>query len=166
MKEFLINLFNLRSEITHICPTIPEPVIIPKTNGERLYDFSMGFYSIDPTPKDIQPDGFACVESLTTILDLFMGYPLMTYTPTFLEYIKKDIRFKPTTEFKKGVIIISPTGTGNGKIVGHTGIIGENGKILSNSSLSGLWFDKFDQVSWIERYSRQGNLSLYLFELV
>jgi len=82
-----------------------------------------------------------------------------------LEYIKKDTRFKETTEFKTGNIIISPTKSGAGRIVGHVGIIGKDGKILSNSSSTGLWFDKFDNISWIDRYSRVGGLNMYIFEL-
>ena len=169
MKELLKSIYKtlykedlIQIEKKYFYP--PEPT---KTRGEELYDFSMKFFNTDPTPKDEQPDEYACVHSLTTILNKFLGnYPIMSYTHLFLEAVKKDKRFKPVTEFKKGVIVISPTLSGNGTVIGHTGICGEDGKILSNSSATGLWSDKFDQVSWVERYSRTGKLSLHLFELV
>jgi len=169
MKNLLISLRKIfyKTDVTKPinCPEYVPPVV-EKTSGEKLYEFCMQYYNTDPTPKDEQPDEFACVHSITTILDkYFNGYPIMTYTPTMLEYIKKDTRFKETTEFKTGNIIISPTKSGAGRIVGHVGIIGKDGKILSNSSSTGLWFDKFDNISWIDRYSRVGGLNMYIFEL-
>lgn len=166
LKELYKNLYHedLVQIIEKDCLVTP---VSPKTAPERLYDLAMTFYNIDPTPKDEQPDEYACVHSLTTIVkNMLPDFPVMTYTPTFLEYIKGDKRFKPTTEFKTGNILISPTETGNGSIVGHTGIIGKEGKILSNSSATGLWTDKYDSVSWIERYSRKGGLSIHLFEII
>jgi hypothetical protein len=171
MKKFLRELYKrLYGEdlvvTIEVIKEVPAP-IPPKTKGEKLYDFCMTFYNTDPTPKDEQPDEYACVHSLTTILSKYYpGYPVMTYTPIFANYLATDRRFKMSTEFKKGNVIVSATNTGNGTIVGHTGIIGENGKILSNSSSTGLWFDKFDQASWIERYSRLGGLAIYIFEPV
>ena len=156
-KEELINTVYVEKEI-------PKPV---KSNREKLLDLAIAHYNTDPTPKDEQPDEYACVHSLTTILKkLVPDIEIMIYTPTFLKALQKDKRFKPTTEFKEGNIIISPTLSGNGTIVGHTGIIGKEGKIYSNASSTGLWYDKYDNVSWISRYSRQGELELYLFELI
>ena len=142
----------------------PKP---PKTNREKLLELAIFHYNTDPTPKDEQPDEFACVHSLTTILKkLLPDFGIETYTPTFLEKLKKDKRFKLTNEFKEGNIIISPTLSGNGTVVGHTGIIGKEGKIYSNASSTGLWYDKYDNISWIDRYSRKGGLSLYIFEVI
>jgi len=170
MKNLLISLLlKIRNKIDVTKPlNCPEyvPPVPEKTAGEKLYEFCMQYYNTDPTPKDEQPDEYACVHSLTTILDkYFNGYPIMTYTPTMLEYIKKDSRFKSSVEFKTGSIIISPTKSGAGRLVGHIGIIGKDGKILSNSSSDGLWFDKYNTLSWIDRYSRVGGLDMYIFEL-
>lgn len=168
MKEFLKNIYKyLYGE--DLIQTIPGPVpIVPiKTSGEKLYDFAMTFFNTDPTPQDLQSDEYACAESLTTILKKYLGdFPIITYTPNLLVQLKNDKRFKLTNEFKPGNVIISPTLTGNGSIVGHTGLIGLGGEILSNSSATGLWTNKFNNLSWIERYSKQGQLDLYLFELV
>lgn len=174
MKNFLQNLFkSLQKEtivekVVEKIVYVDKPVpVVPKTNREKLLDIAISAYGTDPTPKDEQSDEFACVHSLTTLLKkLFPDFPVMTYTPTFLTKIRSDLRFKEVKEFKAGNIIISPTNSGNGIVVGHTGIIGLGGKIYSNASSSGLWMDKFDTISWIERYSRQGKLSLYIFELL
>ncbi len=148
----------------------PLPVTPPKekplSNREKLLNIALEAYGTDPTPNDVQDDQFACVESLTTLLHkLYPDIPIMTYTPVLLKYLQKDNRFKPTSEFKEGNIILSPTLSGNGKVVGHVGLIGKGGKVLSNSSSTGLFLDKYDCVSWVQRYSKLGQLDLYLFEL-
>ena len=168
MKDFFKNFYryfykeSLIKEIEKDCPI---PLIPEKTNREKLLDIAITFYNIDPTPRDEQPDEVACVHSLTTIIKkLIPDFPIMTYTPTLLDYLLKDIRFKETNEMKEGIIIISPTG--EGKIIGHTGIIGKNGTIYSNNSLNGLWDTKYTIPSWIKRYCVDGNIPIYLFELL
>jgi len=167
MKEFIKELYKNLYKEDLVKTVYVQPPVIEKTNREKLLDFALTFYGTDPTPSDLQPDDYACVETLTTILRKYLkDFPIMTYTPLFLKQLQSDIRFKASNEFKEGNIIISVTKTGNGTVVGHTGIIGRNGKILSNASSSGLWTDKYDNISWIERYSRQGGLALYIFELL
>lgn len=167
MKEFIKELYKNLYKEDLVNTVYVQPPVIEKTNREKLLDFALTFYGTDPTPLDLQPDDYACVEVLTTILRKYLkDFPIMTYTPLFLKQLQSDIRFKASNEFKEGNIIISVTKTGNGTVVGHTGILGRNGKILSNASSSGLWTDKYDNISWIERYSRQGQLALYIFELL
>lgn len=170
MKNLLISLLKTYYNIDVTKPlNCPEQLPIPvpeKTAGEKLYEFCMQYYNTDPTPNDVINDEFACAEAISTILNKHLGnFPTIVYTPKLLEHLKNDTRFKETTEFKTGNIIISPTGSGAGRKTGHVGLIGKDGKILSNSSSTGLWFDKFDNVSWIDSYSRQGGLLLYIFEL-
>jgi hypothetical protein len=172
MKELIKQIYKaLYKEdlIQVLIETIPCPVIVPPplTPSERLVVLSEGYFNTDPTPKDEQPDDVACVHSLTTIIKkLYSDFPIMTYTPVLLNFLQIDKRFKATTEWKSGTIIVSVTGTGNGSVLGHCGIIHKEGKIYSNASSSGLWDNKYDTLSWIERYSRGGKLKLYLFELV
>jgi hypothetical protein len=169
MKELLKNIYKTlyKEDLVQI-ETIPCPVVVPppQTPSERLVELSEGYFNTDPTPKDEVSDYIACVHSLTTILKkMFSDFPVMTYTPTLLNFLQMDKRFKATTEWKEGTIIISPTNTGNGKIMGHCGCLGKAGKIFSNSSETGLWSDKYSTIDWIDRYSRKGGLALYLFEL-
>lgn len=172
MKEILQTIYRSiwNEDIREVIVTgpCPAPIILPKTPSEKFYDFAMTFYGIDPTPQDKQNDENACAEVMTTILNKYFtdGFPIITYTPDLLIAFRKDIRFKETSEFKTGNLIISPTQTGNGSVIGHIGTIGKNGKILSNSSPTGLFVDKFDDISWIQRYSKGGQLDLHIFELV
>lgn len=165
MKDFFKKLFKDYYEEDIV--SMPEPVVVPKTNRERLYEVALLNLNIDPTPKDEVNDEFACVSSLTTILrQVVPDFPLMTYTPNLLKQLQVDKRFKASTEFKEGNIIVSVTSTGNGSTYGHCGVISKGGKIMSNSSSTGLWADKYDSISWIERYSRKGGLALYIFEVL
>lgn len=166
MKQLFKDLYKLiwNEELVHI--EYPIKVILPKTNTEKLIEVAESFLKKDASPLDEQPDEVACVSSLTKILTLVIDVPHMTYTPKFLTYLRGDKRFKEIKEFKKGAIIISPTGFGNGSVMGHTGIIWNDGLIMSNSSSTGLWDTKFDNLSWIDRYCRNGGLPVYLFELV
>lgn len=143
-----------------------EPVVV-KSNREKWLDIAVKAYGIDPTPNDEVDDTVSCVFSLTTLIKRFMpDFPIMTNTPEFVKYIRTDKRFKPSNELKQGNIIVSVTGTGNGSIIGHIGIVWKDGTILSNSSATGLWSDKFNTISWIDRYSRRGGLDLFIFELL
>jgi hypothetical protein len=168
MKEFLQSIFKsfqtekIVEKIVYVEKPIP---IILKTNREKLLDIAVASLGIDPTPKDEVDDEVSCVFSLITIMrKLYPDFPILTYTPNFLKQLRSDKRFKETTEFKEGNIIISVTATGNGKVMGHTGCLAKNGKILSNSSSTGLWSDKFDNITWIQRYCIEGQLLTYLFE--
>jgi len=70
MKNLLISLRKIfyKTDVTKPinCPEYVPPVV-EKTSGEKLYEFCMQYYNTDPTPKDEQPDEFACVHSITTI---------------------------------------------------------------------------------------------------
>lgn len=166
MKELIRKLFKsvYKEDLVQV---IKESCPVPaKTNREKLHDLALTFYKTDPTPNDIQPDGYACVESLTTILSKLVPFPILTYTPKLLSYLQSDKRFKAVNEFREGCIVVFPTESGNGSIVGHCFIVGKSGKMLSNSSSTGLWDDKYDINTMIERYSRVGQLRMYIFELV
>ena len=168
MKEFLKSLYKaLYNEDLVKTVTIEVPPIKQKTNSDKLCDIAYKWYGKDPTPKDEVSDEVSCVFSLTTILrEIVPDFPILSYTPDLLKQMMLDTRFKVSKEFNEGNIVISVTNSGNGRIMGHTGIVGHNGKILSNNSETGLWLDKYDISMWIERYSRQGGLVLYIFELL
>lgn len=165
MKNLLISLFKIKPLN---CPE-PQPIPVPeKTKGEKLYEFCMQFYNTDPTPKDEVDDEVSCVFSITTILNKFFNgdFKIIDYTPTFVTQLKNDSRFKLSNEFKLGNVIVFPTLSGNGKVTGHTFIVGKSGKMLSNNSATGEWTDKYDTNMMIERYVRVGQLRMYIFEVI
>lgn len=174
MKNLLQNLLQSTTNLLQYrftkplyCPEqMPIPVI-EKTAGEKLYEFCMQYYNTDPTPKDEVEDQFSCVWSLTLILQKFFDgeFKNIDYTPELVKLLKNDNRFKLSNEFKTGSLVVFPTLSGNGKVIGHCFIVGKNGKMLSNSSATGWWTDKYDTITMIERYVKLGQLDMYIFEL-
>ena len=61
-----------------------------------------------------------------------------------------DKRFKRVNTPEKGDIIISPTDYGQG--YGHTGIVSDGGKIMSNNSKTFLWDEHLSIGEWWLKY--------------
>src|SRR5690348_9119834 len=100
MKELLKNLYKYiyNKDIVEI----PKIIVPEKTNRERLYELAVSAIGSDPTPNDEQPDEFACVHSLTTIVrKLLPDFQIMTYTPTLTSSLRSDKRFIRTPEAKE-----------------------------------------------------------------
>jgi hypothetical protein len=129
-----------------------------------IFKIAKASLGIDISPLDVISDDLGCAESVSWVLKKAIGFPLITGTWSLLEYLKKDNRFEQITESETGCIIISATGTGNGKIRGHVGIVGEN-KIMSSDSLDGIWKENYTSLTWKERYGQQGGMPIYLFRL-
>lgn len=70
--------------------------------------------------------------------------------------------YREVDEYETGAIIISATGTGNGKVRGHVGICGNN-CIMSNNSQDGTWSEHWDKDSWLSYYERYGGIKTHFF---
>jgi len=79
--------------------------------------------------------------------------------------LKSDSRFIPIEVPSAGDIIISPTGTGNGKIVGHVGIVGKYG-IMSNDSKTGTLQEKYTLLTWNNYYKNYGGIPTKFFRVI
>lgn len=139
-----------------------------KNNREKLLEESIKWLGKEASPFDYATDELGCVESLCSIIkhSIARDFPLELATWKLFNLLKKDKRFKLTLDLKPGSIILSPTGSGNGLIRGHTGIIGENGVIMSNNSHTGIWEENYTMDSWIERWRNKGKMPIYVFEPV
>jgi hypothetical protein len=103
-----------------------------------------------------------CSESVTRILVTLGIMPnIITGTYTFFDYLNASPRFLRVSVPQAGDIILSPSGTGNGTIQGHTGIMDSNNRILSNDSNSGKFSSNYTIFTWNERYKMKGKLPVY-----
>lgn len=66
--------------------------------------------------------------------------------------------------YQHGCIVMSATGTGNGRVRGHVGIAGKN-CIMSNNSQDGLWSEHWDKDSWLEYFTGYGAIPTRYFIL-
>lgn len=142
--------------------TMPEPEENKNSKLVRIAD-ALTLLNIDVTPEDKIPDEVACVEALCEVMNKVCYFPRLTYTPDLVRELKKDERFEGTLDFNEATIIVSPTGTGNGTVVGHCGVIGTNNEIISNNSKTGKWEYNYNIDTWKARYKTKGGLQILLF---
>lgn len=131
------------------------------SNSESLHTLAKSSVGKDVSPLDQAPDELGCAESVSNLIKMIeRDFPIHVSTARLFEECSR--RYKRTLEIKPGYILISPTGYGNGKVIGHTGIIGES-VIYSNNSNTGLWDDKWTIDTWVKYYRGKGGLPLYVF---
>lgn len=138
-----------------------------RTGTNTLHQKALSFIGTDASPSDAAPDELGCAESVSEIIkDVWSDMPIITGTWTLWDFFERSNKFTPVKVPQAGDIVISPTGTGNGKIVGHTGIVGENQSIMSNDSYTGTWESNYTIGTWNERYNGKGGLPVLFYRLV
>ena len=139
----------------------------PTDDGQRLFKYAQGFLGKDASPLDKVPDEYGCAESVSTIVNkLFGDFPIITGTFSLYTNLQSHPKFLQVSKPLPGDIILSPTGLGNGVLIGHTGIIGADADIMSNNSTTGLWDIHYTLDSWRQRYQMSGGMPIYLFRRV
>lgn len=131
-----------------------------------IYQTSLTYLGSDASPLDRVDDDVACAESVTTILNKYMGMPIIFGTATLYEYLQKSSKWREVSLPMAGDIIISPTGYGNGSLIGHVGIVGQNQQIMSNSSATGKWSANFTISTWNARYKAKGGFPVKFYKLI
>ena len=147
--------------------------IVSQLRADLLYKYAKEAIGTDSSPEDNAPDEYGCVDSATAIIQKVLPFiPRMVSTIRFDEYMAGSGAFQKINTIEPKCIIVSVTGSGNGSIVGHTGIVGKNTApdgslwIMSNDSRSGLWQANFTHSSWIKRYVLRGGLKTNYYKLI
>ena len=96
-----------------------------------------------------------CADAVTRILHDQLGQPIekTLSTDELYDELRKS-GWREVSTSTPGAVIISPTCSA---MHGHTGIIGDDGKIYSNSSATGLWTQNFTVARWLSYYARCGS---------
>jgi hypothetical protein len=152
----------------------PEVVEIPSvpqspTPQERLLKAAESATGKDISPKDKAPDELGCVESLCEVLKLAeLPHPTIPdetlSTVKFHKWIGKHPSYKATLDLNPGNIILTVTGTGNGKIKnGHVGVIGKDG-IYSNTSKDGIWRKNYTIDTWVAYWRTKGGMPIRVYK--
>jgi len=147
----------------------PKPPVVEPTAREILYKVSVDSLGKEMSPQDLADDEVACVESLEGVIKKAFGFYVGGKTPIlatwiFLDALRKDDRFEEVSKGQPGDIILCPTGSGNGRIRGHVGILG-NHNIMSNNSYTSLWDASFTHETWYQRYEVRGDLDTHIFRI-
>lgn len=139
-------------------------------NRIKLFMTAVSFLGVDASPKDEADDDLGCADSVSSIIRASFPTALKgsISTAELYKQLLASPNFKKVTEFRAGDILISPTGMGKtGKIKhGHTGIVGDNEEIMSNSSATGLWTTNYTIKTWVARYRTLGGYPMYFFRKV
>jgi uncharacterized protein YycO len=141
-----------------------------KLSEKRCDDIYLTAYSNlekDVTPNDEVPDEVDCADTVSTILKM-AGYPIgniVSTTEMYKYLLDKPAEWELVSIPSRGCVIISPTGYGNGKMIhGHVGIMGEDGKIMSNNSYNGLLQTGYNVDTWKIRYVDKGGFPIFFFK--
>ena len=109
----------------------------------------------------------ACAESVSRILyELRIIHYIITGTWTLYDLLEKSPRFVRVTTPQAGDIVVSPSGMGNGTMLGHTGIVDKNNRILSNDSGSGKFLSNYTILTWNARYKVKGGFPVYYYRII
>ena len=135
------------------------------SNRGQLYLAAIAAIGRDASPNDVAPDELGCAETVNAIHENAFGYQIGGDVSTYRMYraLKRHPRFYEVETPLPGDVIISPTGYGNGSMVGHVGIVGKDNIIMSNSSATGTWEENYTIDEWIERYKNQGGLPVKFY---
>lgn len=146
-------------------PLKPTPMPT-QTKAEQLYALSKGLLGQHLSLNEAVPWMVGCAEAVSDLLHRFnvTGIPPkgIEGTAALQIFLSKSPQFQEIYTYTTGAIIISATGTGNGKCRGHVGVCGFN-SIMSNNSESGRWDTVWDITRWTYYYHTYGGIPIRYF---
>ena len=141
-------------------------------NSRRIYNTakSLLYPQRDITPQDLTDDDVACAESVSQVLRMcgVRGISQLGIVSTIrmFEFLSSSEQFIKVETPLPGDVIISVTGTGNGKLSnGHCGITGVI-NIMNNHSDTGLWIASYTLEQWEKRYHDYGGMVSNFFRMI
>lgn len=136
------------------------------TNRERVYQVAK-----DSLGKNLCENRIlGCMESVNAVVSAAVGQSVGGGASTWLGYqalLNNPNRFMKVDKPLPGDIIMSPSGTSSipDNVHGHTGIVGIYG-VLSNSSSTGLFEEKYTLQSWLDFFCTQEGFPVYYFRVL
>lgn len=137
------------------------------TRRQALFLLALNAVGTDVSPLDFVTDDLGCAESVSALLKKVIPFRTITGTWTLWDTLRRDTRFiEMQGEPRRGDIILSPTGTGNGLIRGHVGIYGPDKSIMSATSDDGVWRYNYTEEKWRSRFEFYGGMQSYIYRLI
>lgn len=134
---------------------------------EQLFDAAQEAIGTDASPSDIAPDELGCAESVSKLIKSVLRYfAVVTGTWSLWDVLRRHEQFQEVDSPLPGDIIISPTGTGNGSMRGHTGIVGNDLTVLSNDSSTGTFEENYTIAAWIKLYGGAGGFPVHYYRII
>lgn len=142
---------------------------IISSGSEILYFTAIGCLNTDASPNDLAPDEYGCAETVNAIHKKAFGFEIGGNLSTYAMYqvLQNDPGFMRVDAPRRGDIIISPTGYGNGRLSnGHVGIMSSETEIMSNNSYTGKFEQNYSLQKWRDRYAVLGGYFVAFFRKV
>jgi len=128
---------------------------------DKLLEAAKSYLGKDASPLNEAPSELACAETVSFLLNQTFGnFPKQLSTIKLKAQLDNDNRFTPTTEYKAGVVVVSPT---QGKKIGHAGICLSDTRIASNNSFNGKFEDNYSVNAWKLSFEMKQGLSTFLY---
>lgn len=139
--------------------------------GKTIYNACLAYLHTDASPNDLAPDEYGCADSVSGVLQKALGKDMgIDYTISTAQLYREFLLSKSWIVVQNpiaGDVLVSPTGYGNGGLSnGHTGIVGFDSKIYSNSSATGTWEQNYTLASWKDRYVGLGGFPMFFFRKI
>lgn len=142
-------------------------VAISDFKRELIYKTAISFFGKDASPNDLAPDELGCADSVCAILFKSLKEPGVKYTVSTAQLYRElsySYNWMMVQIPKRGDVIISPTGWGNGGLSnGHTGIMVSENEIASNNSNTGKFEQNYTIQTWKDRYVKLGGFPVFYF---
>lgn len=148
-------------------PPLPvNPTPMTQTKAEKLYALSKSLIGFHLSMNDAVPWGVGCAEAVSELLLKFdiAGIPKGGIEGTALleTFLINSAQFQEIYTYTQGAVLVAATGSGNGKIRGHTGVAGFN-SIMSNNSETGKWDTQWDIARFVAYYETYGGMKVRYF---
>ena len=167
IKRDTISLDYTTNLVLKTPPNMPLEASQTNANALKLYNTAKGCLGQRMTLNYSVPAEVGCAEAVSAVLrtdGISVPSKGIAGTSNLLTWLKANPLFQEITTPDQGCIIISATGTGNGKIVGHVGIVGLHG-IMSNDSNTGLFLELWTLDKWDTYYHIYGGIPTRFFAL-
>lgn len=137
----------------------------PETKDSKLYGIAKSLLKKHLTLNNSVDKNVGCAQALSYLLKE-AGYPIpkggISGTYSLYEWLVKN--FHKTDKLEPGCILISVTGTGNGKVRGHVGVVLDDEVLASNNSSTGLLDTHWKYENWLAYYTQVGKLKTVIFK--
>lgn len=128
--------------------------------AEELYEAAFSSIGRDVSPQDIAPDEYGCAESLSNVIrKVYPDFPICISTIVLNQKLSISPHFVSSANPISGCVSIFPT---DGDKVGHAGVWGKKGWVMSNDSNTGNWLANYTEFGWGEAAKKRG-LRVYYY---
>jgi hypothetical protein len=170
VPQILAEIALLEAQLQALYPSQMTPT------EQKLFNEALQNVGVHLTLNNAVPTEVGCAEAVSKLLSLCEisdGLTGIAGTAALYEWLLTCGKFTKVTLPEQGAIIVSPTGSGNNSVEGHTGVFGRfnveyknDWTIYSNNSATGNLGYQWCYERWLAYYHLAGGLSVNIFRAI